>query len=301
MAMEQKVYKLATHNLRFHADDIFACAILSMVIKREGATYTLSRTRDPEIISQADIVFDVGGIYDVATKRFDHHQKGGAGERANGIPYASCGLVWKTYGDMLTGNPKITQKLDEKVFQPIDLEDNGKEVYTEIIEGVSPFTVQNLFYSFRTTWKEDDVQLDVAFVELVALAEKVLERLIIRARDSEEARVLVDAVYQKTEDKRVIVFDTSMPAEEVLMEYPEPLFMVLPNTDGGWRLVGVSAEHNSFKRRKDMPKEWAGLMNADLAKVTGVEDAVFCHNGLWLAVAKSKEGILKLAKLALEA
>ena len=36
-----------------------------------------------------------------------------------------------------------------------------------------------------------------------------------------------------------------------------------------------------------------------LQKVTGVEDAVFCHKGLFLAVAKSKEGAIKLAELAL--
>jgi len=36
-----------------------------------------------------------------------------------------------------------------------------------------------------------------------------------------------------------------------------------------------------------------------LAKVTGVPDATFCHNGRFLAVAKSKEGALKLAEIAL--
>lgn len=202
---------------------------------------------------------------------------------------------------MLTGDSALTQKIDQKLFQPIDLEDNGKEVSTEIIKDVVPFTIQSMFYAFRTTWKEDDALLDSIFLDLVGLAQKVLERVIIRAQVNKEAAVIVEEVYQNTEDKRVIVFDQSVPAEDVLMEYPEPLFMVLPNTDGTWRLIGVSAQAHSFERRKDMPQAWAGLMNEDLAKVTGVPDAQFCHNGRWLAVAKSKEGALALAKLALEA
>lgn len=33
-----------------------------------------SRTRDPALLDTCDIVVDVGAVYDVAKKRFDHHQ-----------------------------------------------------------------------------------------------------------------------------------------------------------------------------------------------------------------------------------
>ena len=33
------------------------------------------RTRDQEIIDKLDIACDVGGVFDVEKKRFDHHQK----------------------------------------------------------------------------------------------------------------------------------------------------------------------------------------------------------------------------------
>ena len=54
-----------------------------------------------------------------------------------------------------------------------------------------------------------------------------------------------------------------------------------------------------FEDRMKLPAAWAGLRDEELAKVTGVPDAVFCHRALFLAVAKSKEGALALAKLAL--
>jgi uncharacterized UPF0160 family protein len=61
--------------------------------------------------------------------------------------------------------------------------------------------------------------------------------------------------------------------------------------------VPVSAE--SFDARADLPEAWAGLRDADLAAVTGVPDAGFCHNGRFIAAAKSFEGILEMARQAL--
>ena len=33
------------------------------------------RSRDPAVIESGDIVVDVGGVYDVTRRRFDHHQR----------------------------------------------------------------------------------------------------------------------------------------------------------------------------------------------------------------------------------
>jgi len=49
-----------------------------------------------------------------------------------------------------------------------------------------------------------------------------------------------------------------------------------------------------------LPSAWAGLRDAELQKVSGVEDAVFCHRALFTAVARSKEGAIKLAQIALQ-
>ena len=34
------------------------------------------RSRDPKVLDECDIVIDVGGVYDPAAHRYDHHQKG---------------------------------------------------------------------------------------------------------------------------------------------------------------------------------------------------------------------------------
>jgi uncharacterized UPF0160 family protein len=96
MSFFNKKKILVTHNATFHADDIFATATLSLLL---GGKVKVIRTRDEEIIRTGDYVYDVGGEYDASINRFDHHQKGGAGKRENGIPYAAFGLLWKTYGE----------------------------------------------------------------------------------------------------------------------------------------------------------------------------------------------------------
>jgi uncharacterized UPF0160 family protein len=55
-----------------------------------------------------------------------------------------------------------------------------------------------------------------------------------------------------------------------------------------------------FKNRKDLPQAWAGKVNEELQKITGVADATFCHNARFTCGAGSKEGALALAKLALD-
>ena len=62
---------VATHSGPFHADDVLAVALLRVFVDEEA---TVLRTRDLERIAQADVVVDVGGLYDPAARRFDHHQ-----------------------------------------------------------------------------------------------------------------------------------------------------------------------------------------------------------------------------------
>ncbi|WP_143347946.1 MYG1 family protein, partial [Ensifer sp. 1H6] len=43
---------------------------------------------------------------------------------------------------------------------------------------------------------------------------------------------------------------------------------------------------------------WAGLTNADLEAACGVAGATFCHNGRFIAAAKTREAALAMAELA---
>lgn len=289
--------KIVTHDDRFHADDVFALATLRLYF---GDSITeVVRTRDECIIKTADIVFDVGNIYDEQKNRFDHHQKEGAGTRKNGVPYASFGLVWKKWGKELCGSEEVAQLVDSKLVQSIDAGDNGYAFFTYTQDDIEVYSFNTLVGSFGSTWKEED-SYDDSFFEVVTIAEKILKREIKIAQDKIEAIPFVEDAYNTSEDKRIIVMDEYYPWHSTLSKYSEILFVISPNKDKTkWRINAVQEEN--FVNKKDLPQAWAGLRDTELEKVSGVEGAVFCHRNLFMAASLTKESALKLAKLAIEA
>lgn len=300
--MFNKKLKVVTHDSRFHADDVFAVAVLDLVFKNK---IKVTRTRDEKIINDADIVLDVGNIYDADKNRFDHHQKEGAGVRENGIPYASFGLIWKHFGRRLCSE-KVWQYIENKIVQSIDAGDNGISTFEIKPElGVSPYLTQSMLYTFMPSWKENQ-DMDKPFFEAVDLVKKVLQREISRAEHSFEAEEIILDCYEKSEDKRIIVLDKKYKfgdedISRVLNNMPEVLFFLKyrPENDQ-WSAKAMRVRPDDFPSRKPYPEEWAGLSDSELQKISGVDDAVFCHRGKFLCVAKSLEGALTLAKKASE-
>ena len=291
--------KLITHNGSFHADDIFAAATLSLLLEKKGESFEIIRTRDEEIIKNGDYVFDVGGIYDEKINRFDHHQIGGAGKRENNIEYSSFGLVWKKFGLELVGSQEMSNIVDEKLIAPIDAADNGLDL-VEYKYDISPYFLQYFFFAMNPTWNEKDLNNDEMFLKSVEIAKVVLSREIINARDFVLAEEKIKEYYKNAVDKRIIIFQEDFAYKSILNKFPEPLFVIYPRTDNvSWGVRAIREDLKNFKNRKNLPVSWAGLRDEELQKITGVKDAVFCHRALFMAVAKSKEGAMKLAELAL--
>jgi len=292
---------LVTHNGSFHADDIFACATLALMLEKQNESFEVVRTRDEAIIASGNYVFDVGGEYNEEKNRFDHHQVGGAGKRNSGIEYASFGLVWKKFGAGLCGSSAVAEIIEKKLVQPIDAGDNGMDLVTPLNKDIKPYFIHNVFGAFRPSWKNSNEETLLAgFWECVKIATNILQREIILSQDIVEVKGKVDTLYKKSEDKQILILEEKYPWHEQVSLYPEPVFVVFPRSnDNTWGAEGVPASSFSFERRKKFPASWAGLRDEELQKTSGVSDAVFCHRGLFMAVAKSKEGALKLAQKAL--
>ena len=185
-------------------------------------------------------------------------------------------------------------------MEPIDAADNGMPVTTPTYKHLRPYEIGNIVEAFSLGWEERR-NFDTLFVEILAVAKKILEREILRAQGVVKARIYAEQAYKDAQDKRLILLDRYYPWRDVLQQYREPLFVIYPADDGKWHLKAVPANGFLFKNRKDLPASWAGKTDETFARVTGVSDAIFCHNNLFLAVAKSKEGAVALAKKALEA
>src|SRR3989338_9278094 len=302
--MDKKI-KIITHDESFHADDVFACAVLSFWLEKKNKSFRIIRTRDEKIITSGDYIFDLGGVYDADKNRFDHHQIGGAGKRENGIPYAAFGLVWKKFGkELCHGFEEVKNKKEKKLVQPIDAQDNGIDIFKPIFENLRAYTIENITSAFQPTWKEKDGDIDGIFAGLVKIAKKILEREIIKASHLVEVEEILKKGYQKVNDKRFLVLDQKYHRQEleyILKDFPKELFFATcPTSLEEWKIITIPAKDGSFKRRKLFPGNWAGRRDKELAKITGVPDALFCHRGRFMAVTKSKKGAIKLVQLALE-
>jgi len=297
----KKVTKLVTHDGSFHTDDVFAVATLSLMLENKKESFEIIRTRDEEILESGNYVVDVGGVYDAKLNKFDHHQKGGAGKGINDIAYSSFGLVWQKFGEELTGGKEASLIIEKKLVAPVDANDNGVDLSKNNISDVFEYTLQDVFATFSPTALED-LEKDKQFLKALVLAKEILKREIKKAIDQIEITKIIRNFYKKSEDKRLVVIDKPRVSRyniwDALQDFKEPLFAVYGDKED-WSIVAMRKEKNSFGNRKDFPSAWAGLRKEELQKMTGVEEAVFCHNKLFLAVAKSKEGAIKLAELAL--
>lgn len=283
---------IATHNGNFHADDVFSVAALKSIFP----SFKLVRTRDLELIAKSDIVIDVGGEYDPDADRFDHHQRGGAGERENGIPYSSFGLIWQKYGvEICGGSQDIANAVDAGLVSTIDAIDCGH--VEGIYEGIS---LSQTISMFNPTWQEDS-NFDACFDEAVDFAARLLKRFIASANGGISAKAIVAKAIDDAEDPRVIVLEKYTPWKRTVHALSEEaLYMVYPSQTGQWRIQTVPVELGSFEDRKPLPKQWAGLSDNELQEVTGIDDAMFCHNGLFIAGAESFESTMEMASIALK-
>jgi len=286
---------ILTHNGSFQADDIFAVAILSMVI---GESQVI-RTRDKDQIALADYVVDVGMIHDPAQNRFDHHQPGGAGERPNGIPYASCGLVWKEFGEGLCGGKEVADLIDTNLIAPLDAHDNGVAIADYRFANIRAYSVVDFFYSFLPSLHESEESLYKIFMHLVRVARELLVREIARAKGIIIGEIKFKEAYEGSTDKRVIILPEELPWRRVLAEKLDIVYIIYPRNDGKWSVS--AAQDAGYISRRPLPSSWGGKTDQDLQDITGVPDAVFCHRALFFAVAETKEGAMALAEIALNA
>lgn len=290
--MIEKTPVIATHNGSFHADDVFAVAALKQLFP----SAKIIRTRDLNVIATADIVLDVGGVYNADQGRFDHHQRGGAGSRGNGIPFSSFGLMWQKYGlEICAGNQEVADSLDKNLVSAIDAIDCGH--VKGPITGVS---LSQTISMFNPTWEEEP-DFDACFDEAIAFASRVLARFIAAANGGVNAKSLVADAIRKAGDPRVVILEQYTPWKTTVLNLSQDaLFVVYPSETGAWRVQTVPIELGSFEDRKKLPAPWAGLSDKDLQNITGLDDAMFCHNGLFIAGCASFENTLKMAKMALD-
>ena len=144
-----------THAGKFHADDVFATALLQIVRPDIQVTRGFVVPED----------FD-GIVYDIGDGIFDHHREPRQ-TRPNGVPYAAFGLLWRVLGPGLVGQ-RQAGLVDENFIQPLDLNDNTGE-QNSLCDAIG---------FFNPPWDSEDTA-DERFFEAVALAKQILAIVVL--------------------------------------------------------------------------------------------------------------------------
>ena len=249
------------HNGRFHADDIFSTVLL---YKLWSGQFRLARVSVvPKDIRSGAIVYDIG------EGEFDHHQVGGNGCRTNGIPYASFGLLWHTYGETYcqkySMDASFTIPEFDRFVEGIDAYDNGL-----FHKDQGPIqNVSNCIAMFNPPWEEEseDATND-AFIRALGFAEVIFENVMAGITSRCHARQILSESLQKSD---TLYLSRYMPYSA----YPEMRrkisFIVYPSTRGGYNLQIINRD---FSFRSDI----IGLSGDALRRKTGVGSALFIHN-----------------------
>ncbi len=287
--------RVVTHDGGFHTDDVFASAVMRMWLRRQGKRTHITRTRDQHIIDIADIVFDVGQVYDHARGRYDHHQTEGGGVRQNGVPYAAFGLIWKHYGlDVCEGREEVWKAIDSDLVQPIDASDNGVDLYScAPTYGCTPVAIQRIMRIF-----------DGDFNGASVFAERVIQQALEQALRADSYRLHMRSQYQATANPKILVL--TFPGDRFTIRqclidpiFAHVVYVVFPGSDGSeYNVLAVSVSEQKSEMKKALPSAWRGKDTEELVRITGVSDIIMCHRSGFLAKAKSKEGAEKLAQLA---
>ncbi len=293
---------LVTHSGGFHADELLSSVILTRLFPNARVV----RSRAPEWITPgADrIIYDVGGAYDADAGIFDHHQRG-APLRDDGQPYSSFGLIWKHYGrDYLVamGLPadhieSLHASFDASFVLPIDLTDNGALSPSGPLAGLTlPSLLETLKPNFDNNEPDAD---DRAFHAALAIARTFAEAKIGKNAAKLRAETIVQQAIAKAGAGRVLELPMGMPFRPAIVKSgADHLLFVVHPRDKDWCLTGIRREEEGFALRADLPKSWAGLSNGELEAVCGVKGASFCHNGRFIAAAKTREAALAMADIA---
>ncbi len=281
---------VGTHDGSFHADEVTACALLLLfnLIDRDK----IVRTRDEARLARCEYVCDVGGVYDPARKRFDHHQVSYQGD------LSSAGMILLYLKESGKIDAPTYDFFNRSLIQGVDAHDTGR-ASTPV--GTATFSIVISNY-VPLTYDASDEQQNQAFSQALDFVSGHLKRLLDRYQYILACKELV-AESMKS-DLPYLLFEKPIAWLESFFELggdQHPAQFVIMPSSSGWKLRAIPPNSEErMKLRFPLPEAWAGLRDGELERVSGIEGAIFCHKGRFISIWKTKEAALKALEKTLK-
>ena len=270
----QSITNAFTHGGKFHADDVFSAALLTLLfpnIQIERG-FTVPENFD-------GIVFDIG------FGKFDHHQQDKE-IRDNGIAYAAFGLLWKEYGTCFLSEEEA-KKFDEEFIQPLDISDNTGE----------PNEIASIISLFNPGWDET-LDTDICFEQAKNVAMQILERKFAYIKGETKAYSIVKDAIEKAQD-HILILDYFVPWKKNVVD-TSIYFVIYPSKRGGYNAQAVPASHESPELKYPFLEEWRGVDSEQLPAISGIETLHFCHTSGFLIATDTLEDAKRACMMVLK-
>lgn len=279
-----------THDGSFHADEVTACALLLLFDRIDRDK--ILRTREVAKLIPCEYVCDVGGIYNPAEKRFDHHQAEYSGEMS------SAGMIWLYFKEEKIVDILTYDFFNRSLIWGVDAHDNGRGIQEA---GVCTFS--QLVAGFMPP--QYDLPLEEqnrAFFEALDFVLGHLRRNLARYEYIRLCRSKV--VEAMAKNQHYLYFETALPWLESFFdlggEAHPALFVIMPMA-GHWKLRAIPPSlAERMKVRCPLPLKWAGLQEKELKKESGIKGAIFCHKGRFISVWETKEDAFRAMEIAIK-
>lgn len=294
---------VVTHNGLFHADEAFGTAFLSLLLGSEEVRVV--RSRNPQEIEDAYVALDVGGVYDNAKLRYDHHQREFTEVHEDtSVKLAACGLIWKHFGTCLITkyHPELDteqvqslwQTVDETVCRPVDLQDNGQGTFKVDGAEAQALTITMMVSSFNQQDIYSPAQ-DEAFMRVVEILKEYILNFLRAGANKLQLLKEAEETVKAQLGSRVLVLDKFLPYRETVLkanaEEGGQFDLVTYHAKGQWNIQTIPLDdtpENFYSQRVSLPQRLWGLTGPDASKESlGGSALVFCHKTGFLAAVKA--------------
>uniref|UniRef100_A0A8C1P6K1 Uncharacterized protein n=1 Tax=Cyprinus carpio TaxID=7962 RepID=A0A8C1P6K1_CYPCA len=291
----------------------------------------IARSRDASLLAQCDVVVDVGGEYDPARQRYDHHQRSFAESFHSLCPekrwvtkLSSAGLIYLHFGrrvlEQLTqlkqDEPQLEvlyDKVYENLVQEVDAVDNGiSQCDGEVRYSIST-TLSARVAHLNPRWNSTHQDTEEGFQKALALVgAEFKDRLDYYMKAWLPAREIVQQAvqtrYQVDPSREIVLLaQGGCPWKEHLFALEKELkvdvpikFVLYTDQSGHWRVQCVPAGLNTFQNRLSLLEEWRGVRDEALSELSGIPGCIFVHASGFIGGNRTQEGALEMAKRTLQ-
>eukprot|EP00116_Pleurobrachia_bachei_P006405 sb/3466667/ len=288
--------RIGTHSGTFHCDEALACFMLRQLPTYKDAL--LVRSRDPSVLSDCDIVVDVGGVYDPATHRYDHHQR----------------FVYLLMASDISEDNReiIYRRLYEYFFEEVDAVDNGVNQTEEKPKYHVTTTLAGRVRALNPNWNYEKQDFDGQFAKAMNLVgQELTDRINGMARVWLPAKNLVKQAFEDRfnvhpSGKIIRLSGDGCPWKQHLYDLEEEtgtegsILYVLAKSADSWRVITVGVKGEGFTNRLPLPEKWCGVRDEALSELTGIPQCVFVHASGFIGGNRTMEGALQMASKSLE-